>query len=89
MDGGYHVGGGAAFHLRQRGSEAEKVTVVGRNLHAGNDEESFHGGSILTNQASPHKMLHGVAGIVICHGDAAQPAALGGGDHSFGRAAPI
>ena len=84
-----HIDCRASLHVREGCSQAEKVSVGSGNLHAGNDQESVNGRTILSDQSGGGQVLDGFTGVMVGDGDAAQPACFGCLHHVLGRTACV
>ena len=59
------------------------------DFHAGNDKKSLNRRSIIPDESLAGQMLHGIAGVVVGDGDAAESPTFGGGDHGLGGGTSI
>jgi len=89
LDSGDYFDGGTPFHLRKGGAEAEEMPVGCGDFHAGNDKKSVNCLSILPDESLACQMLHGITGVMVGDGDAAESPAFGGGDHRLRGGAAI
>ena len=72
-----------SFQIRKLRADAKKVTVGGRYLDSGENEEIIDGQTVQPHQAFLKEVIDGVTRVVIGDRDPVQPFGARGGDQVF------